>query len=319
MGKHLRPLSFFLCAMALSGTGAPATPVADDSSPHGALLEAPFSRKGADSCLACHDDPITVAVFRNVHGNPAHPDSPFGPGQLQCEACHGPGGAHAGRIRRGAERPELIRFSPNAATPVAVKNDQCATCHTADVDVGWAAGHGHHDIACSDCHSSHEPSDSVLTVAGQPGVCFKCHSEQRSAAQKPFAHPLSEQKMHCSACHSIHDADGERLLTRPTLNQTCYQCHAQMRGPHLWEHAPVSEDCSLCHDVHGSNHPGMLIQRGPFLCQSCHSESGHPSLANDADGLPSGTPSRFLLGSNCMNCHSQIHGSNHPSGSRLMR
>ena len=34
---------------------------------------------------------------------------------------------------------------------------------------------------------------------------------------------------------------------------------------------------------------------------------------------PIGTPSRFLLGQSCLNCHSQVHGSNHPSGSKLMR
>jgi hypothetical protein len=63
----------------------------------------------------------------------------------------------------------------------------------------------------------------------------------------------------------------------------------------------------------------MLTSRAPLLCQSCHSQSGHPSIAYDADGLPAGTPSQFLLGQSCMNCHVQVHGSNHPSGSKLMR
>ena len=38
-------------------------------------------------------------------------------------------------------------------------------------------------------------------------------------------------------------------------------------------------------------------------------------------GLPGGTGptvSSLALG-NCMNCHSQVHGSNHPSGSSLTR
>jgi hypothetical protein len=64
----------------------------------------------------------------------------------------------------------------------------------------------------------------------------------------------------------------------------------------------------------------MLAMRGPMLCQSCHSQAGHPSIPADGDGLASGpTPSQYLLGQNCMNCHTQSHGSNHPSGSRLMR
>jgi hypothetical protein len=65
----------------------------------------------------------------------------------------------------------------------------------------------------------------------------------------------------------------------------------------------------------------MLKTRGPMLCQSCHSQQGHPSIANGPSGLPGGTGptvSSLVLG-NCMNCHSQVHGSNHPSGSTLTR
>ena len=54
------------------------------------------------------------------------------------------------------------------------------------------------------------------------------------------------------------------------LNDTCYDCHAEFRGPYLWEHAPVPEDCSNCHDPHGSNHPG-------------HAE---PARADAVPGLP---------------------------------
>lgn len=281
--------------------------------------EESYSRRGADSCLACHDDAVTLAVFQNDHGDPRNPDAPFGHTQLQCEACHGPGGAHAGRVRRGQERPPVIEFGSNGAASVDQQNQQCLTCHKSDVG---GARHDAHDatgVACANCHTSHANRDAVLMPARQTPVCLGCHTGQRTAGLKPFAHPLDEGKMACNACHSVHGSDGEHQLTRATVNQTCYQCHAEKRGPFVWEHAPVAEDCSLCHDAHGSNHPGMLTQRGPFLCQGCHAQAGHPSLANDAGGLPEGRPSQYLLGQNCMNCHSQVHGSNHPSGSRLMR
>jgi DmsE family decaheme c-type cytochrome len=125
--------------------------------------------------------------------------------------------------------------------------------------------------------------------------------------------------MDCSSCHRPHGSSAEFALARDTVNETCYQCHADKRGPFLWEHAPVAEDCTLCHAPHGSNQPAMLVLRPPFLCQSCHSEQGHPSIAQGPDGLAGGTASRFLLEQGCLNCHSQIHGSNHPSGARLMR
>lgn len=278
-----------------------------------------YSRKGADTCLACHEDAVTLGIFKSAHGVPNDPGGPFGHGELQCEACHGAGGAHSARVRRGQDRPALIEFGSGTTTPVGVQNETCVGCHSGDTGTGWHAGpHGGGEIACADCHTSHARHDPVLAGASQVEVCADCHSSLRSAGLKPYGH-IVDGKVGCAGCHSVHDADGPDELVRQTLNQTCYQCHADKRGPFVWEHAPVGEDCAVCHASHGSNHPGMLTRRGPLLCQSCHSQAGHPSLANTAEGLPAGQPSQFLLGQNCMNCHSQVHGSNHPSGSRLMR
>ena len=115
--------------------------------------------------------------------------------------------------------------------------------------------------------------------------------------------------------HALYPA----LLTRPTLNQTCYTCHAEKRGPFLWEHAPVAEDCSNCHTPHGSVNPALLLSRPPLLCQQCHSQADHPSMAATGAGLARGQASSFLLAGSCTNCHSQVHGSNAPSGADLNR
>ena len=72
----------------------------------------------------------------------------------------------------------------------------------------------------------------------------------------------------------------------------------------LWEHAPVTEDCSTCHAPHGSTNPGMVKLRGPLLCQSCHSQQGHPSFAYGPSALPGkATPATALALGSCMNCH----------------
>lgn len=283
--------------------------------------DVPYSRRGADTCLTCHRDPLTHTIFDTKHASPADPRSPFGQGQLQCESCHGPGGNHARRVPKGEERPPVMRFGVDSATPVSEQNNMCLACHEGDAGFGWHGGpHDDNEVACADCHSSHATRDPVLSTATEPEVCYACHQRQRTASLKPYKHPLRAGKMSCTGCHSPHGATTELQLVRQTINDTCYQCHAEKRGPFLWEHAPVAEDCSLCHTSHGSNHPGMLTQRGPLLCQSCHSQAGHPSIAYDADSLPAGAPpSKFLLGQNCLNCHSQVHGSNHPSGSKLMR
>ncbi len=281
---------------------------------------AEYSRQGADSCLACHDDEVTLAIFRTPHAVPSDSRAPFGHGQLQCEACHGPGGAHSGRVRRGQERPSIPHFGADSVSSISEQNGMCLGCHGQQIGTGWHNdAHPADEVACVDCHQSHVARDPVLATASQPQVCFDCHRLQQSQARRAFAHPMADGKMDCTGCHAMHGDTVASSLVRETLNATCEQCHAEKRGPYLWPHAPVSEDCGLCHAPHGSNHPGMLTRRGPLLCQGCHLQSGHPSVALTADGLASGVPSRLLLGQNCMNCHSQVHGSNHPSGSKLMR
>jgi DmsE family decaheme c-type cytochrome len=276
--------------------------------------EPAYSPRGADTCLGCHGfDQGVLAIFRGKHAVPTDARSPFGDGQLQCEACHGPGGAHAGRVRRGQERPPMIRAGYG-------QNERCLECHTANMDFGWhGSNHDADEVACAACHTVHAARDPVLETSAQAEVCFGCHLSQRGESLRAFAHPLFRGKMGCTGCHSPHAAAAEPLLAGAALNDTCYQCHAEKRGPYIWEHAPVAEDCTLCHAPHGSNHPGMLTQRAPLLCQGCHSQSGHPSIAHDAGGIATAAPSQFLLGQSCLNCHEQVHGSNHPSGSRLLR
>lgn len=283
--------------------------------------DANYSREGADSCLSCHEDDAVLVLFKGAHANPTDPNGPFGHGQLQCEACHGPTGDHAGRVRRGNERPSPgAVFGAGSPTPVDTQNGLCMNCHTSDTGFGWHGNdHDINEIACADCHTSHTAQDPVLVTATQPEVCFDCHQQQRTQSLKPYAHPIRQGKMDCGSCHSNHGETNDLQFVQQTLNDTCFGCHAEKRGPYLWEHAPVAEDCSNCHNPHGSNHPGMLSMRGPMLCQSCHSQAGHPSIPADGDGLPDMLPSQFMLGQNCMNCHTQSHGSNHPSGSRLMR
>jgi DmsE family decaheme c-type cytochrome len=127
--------------------------------------------------------------------------------------------------------------------------------------------------------------------------------------------------MACSDCHNPHGSNAPAMLVKASVNQTCYTCHADKRGPVLWEHAPVAEDCGLCHATHGANRQALLTKTAPQLCQQCHAAAGHPSVARTGASLPGGTAGgqAYLLAGGCINCHSQVHGSNHPAGAKLMR
>jgi DmsE family decaheme c-type cytochrome len=112
-----------------------------------------------------------------------------------------------------------------------------------------------------------------------------------------------------------------------TVNETCWQCHADKRGPFLWEHQPVTEACTNCHTPHGSNIAPLLKSRPPFLCDECH-DGPHNSQAPYGTGaariqgglLPAGAnPNSNAVGRACMNCHVMVHGSNSPAGAYLHR
>jgi len=293
-----------------------------------------YSKKGADTCMKCHNEDAeypVLDIFKTKHAVKADSRTPFA--GLQCEACHGPGvsgalfmeqalraGSHVGKVRRGEKRPPIINFGPKSDEPAAVQNGMCLQCHKGGSHIPWQGSvHETAEVTCASCHTIHTAHDPVLDNMTQPNVCFKCHLKERADFSKPSHHPVSSGQLGCSDCHASHGAGTSTLLIRPTLNETCYTCHAEKRGPFLWEHAPVAEECTLCHVPHGSIHPALLTKRPPLLCQQCHSQLGHPSVALTTQGLPSATPSALLLAGSCTNCHSQVHGSNHPSGVKLMR
>jgi DmsE family decaheme c-type cytochrome len=189
-------------------------------------------------------------------------------------------------------------------------------CHARHVGLQWTgSAHQRNEVGCAACHSVHDRVDRVSVLTEQAEVCTGCHLRQRADSHKPYAHPVKSGIMTCTSCHNAHHSVNSALLKRNDLNELCWSCHAELRGPFLFEHAPVPEDCSLCHHVHGSIHPAMLTRRAPLLCQTCHSQAGHPSNNFTAGSISS----VFVAGGSCLNCHRQVHGSNHPSGVKLMR
>lgn len=276
---------------------------------------------GAETCLSCHE---AQSGFKdNIHAKamPAAKGIEF---SKTCETCHGPGSLHAGAAGDKSD-PGFATIKNPKKLDAAEASATCLKCHEKGGQAHWAGStHESHGVSCANCHSPHSGHKKNLAKAEVTDVCYQCHKDVKAQMSRASHHPVKEGKMDCADCHNPHGTVGEKLLVGDTVNETCAKCHTEKRGPFLFEHRPVSEHCTICHTPHGSNHGKLLAKKVPFNCQSCHSISRHPGTLYGINPSAAGT-NTYQKSSNratfraCLNCHQNIHGSNHPGGAFFMR
>ena len=282
------------------------------------------------------EPPMKAAAERlasRVMGDTANPRAPT------CISCHGESKAHAYKPNDVKVLPKPDRtfgkvYGKFSTIEASERSNVCQGCHARDAKRLLWEGSAHQaaDVACDNCHQVHTSRDKVLRRTSEAEVCYACHKAQRVQMSKPSHHPVPEGKMTCSDCHNVHGSAGPMLAKRDNFNDTCYTCHAEKRGPYLQQHSPVVEDCANCHNSHGSTIAGMLKVRAPMLCQQCHTPhasggagalGGQPGVfapAAAGQAVPQVTAMSGGLnvvnlwqGRSCLNCHTQVHGSNSPS------
>jgi DmsE family decaheme c-type cytochrome len=299
-----------------AGADAPA-----DAAPPGAAAPLADDRTyvGQKTCETCHQQEasnwahtIHAAVFTL---NPRDAMEAQG-----CEACHGPGSAH---VQNPSDISTIISFSSKSKTPIPERNAQCLSCHQGGQRIFWHGSiHENNNLACSDCHNpmTNYSAHGLTARESISQTCFSCHKVQRAEFNKRSHMPLLEGKISCVDCHNPHGSTTAPLLKADSVNEVCYGCHAEKRGPFLFEHAPVRENCLNCHNPHGSNFEALLTAPRPMLCQQCHAQDGHPAILMTRGNMALGpSPQPMLIGTSCQTCHVNIHGSNDPSGARFER
>lgn len=280
-----------------------------------AARKPPPGYAGSAECVQCHRQ--QVAQFAATAKGKLFLEHPRDEReQLGCESCHGPSKQHV--ETGGEERGGLIAFGKKAPATVAVRNATCLACHQKTARTLWqGSAHESRNVACTDCHTLMHAGSERGNLA-QPTVmqtCGKCHQQKVSQLTR-FSHmPITNGKLECSTCHNPHGSPNEKLLIASSVNQTCFTCHAEKRGPFLYEHAPVVENCANCHDPHGSNKEKLLKVSRPRLCQQCHPTAHGSTTAKPADAATV----RFIYNKGCVNCHVNLHGSNHPAGAFFTR
>ena len=271
--------------------------------------------KGDAACTACHDEadgPELLAIGKTRHGTQADARTPT------CTSCHGASKEHLDYKGSGKRPHPSVTFDAKSVASTDARNGACQECHSNDSKRSHWDGSAHQtrDVTCAACHKVHAAKDPVRNKLTQSQVCFACHKDQRNMLNKPSHHPVLEGKVACSDCHNPHGSAGPSLMKRDSVVETCYTCHMEKRGPFVHNHQPVDESCSNCHNPHGTTTASLLKSRPPFLCQSCHTPHGsiQPSVANGPVTNPGWwNGSTVTQGRSCMNCHTQVHGSNNPS------
>jgi DmsE family decaheme c-type cytochrome len=178
-------------------------------------------------------------------------------------------------------------------------------------------------MACTSCHSIHR-SQSVRSLLRKPqtALCEECHTDVRAQFAMPFKHRVEEGVIACTDCHNPHGsfAPTWAMASRPrhvdqamANEEPCLKCHADKRGPFVFEHLGVRVDgCETCHAPHGSTNSRLLLRPVVFtLCLECHNGAGN--FGRQGKGIPAQTSNHNMADpryQNCTACHVRIHGSN---------
>ncbi|MET0232897.1 MAG: cytochrome c3 family protein, partial [Rhodanobacteraceae bacterium] len=183
------------------------------------------------------------------------------------------------------------------ATPVGERT--CITCHQLESE------HFTHTLHALGLHAANKADPNIP-------VCETCHGPGSAHAQNPAAKgliigytknsgtPIETQTKTCLTCHqggprdhwtgSVHQRNGlscsdchnpmakfsvEGLLAKASINDTCSQCHKDVRMQfNRRSHMPLPEgqmSCDDCHNPHGSlTNPLLKTNTVNETCYQCH-------------------------------------------------
>jgi DmsE family decaheme c-type cytochrome len=260
----------------------------------------------APKCADCHGD-IVTALAKNPHARYPHKEKKPDPNDI-CTTCHGDGTKH---MESGGDKSLIQGFHGLEGA------ESCLSCHSTLPDQHVSFTTGFHSntktVNCLTCHSMHQAvpkSTSLLAKAPGP-LCATCHlTESASFANKPYVHRLDRGGMTCLDCHAPHNRRGQPVKLTAEGQLPCLNCHAELRGPFVFDHVTGSGGtCLSCHESHGSNNPNMLQwAQVAQLCLSCHSQTGGPpTLGSQPPSFHDISLPRYR---NCTTCHVAVHGSN---------
>jgi predicted CXXCH cytochrome family protein len=198
---------------------------------------------------------------------------------ISCEACHGPGSAHAERFRNPLARLRAQGDSPKLPADMFVPgktatirgSETCGQCHSYFVprnpNLWWDSGFsttpsGEAPLTDSRLIFRRTPSTEAEHLASQaisqdPETVFWADGsiivggrEYNGLSKSPcFVKGEGDRKLSCTSCHSMHKGEPNKQLDpRRTQDELCTQCHQSIEQGHS-RHAAGSSGatCINCH------------------------------------------------------------------------
>lgn len=164
---------------------------------------------GVAGCFECHS---TGPVSFDREGNVS-----LGESGVHCEACHGPGAAHAAK-------PRTVKITNPGSLSAGQLNQFCGRCHrlpaapgaVTDWSYAWNIRHQPVYLNASACF---EKSNGKLS-------CLTCHDPHESAAKKAAAFYNNV----CTNCHGT-SAPSPKAVCREKEPANCIDCHMPLVSP----------------------------------------------------------------------------------------
>ena len=114
-------------------------------------------------------------------------------------------------------------------------------------------GSSHGPYAARLCDACHERGATNALVAPPDELCSRCHT---IPLDKTYMHgPLTSGG--CLVCHEPHDSRYPSLLVSDS-GTFCLKCHDPDTVAKIEGHADLNENCTTCHDAHGSDNQFLL-------------------------------------------------------------
>jgi DmsE family decaheme c-type cytochrome len=251
----------------------------------------------SQTCLDCHEDfDLTLKDTPHQLSRTGDLSSPVAVG---CISCHDGWAVHL-------DDPSAENIESVADLSPADQQAVCSRCHLTAHQAGMATSdpHARLDLTCTSCHQAHVAKSGENETGSLVKECRDCHFAVAAEFNRRSAHPLNSGNIRCVDCHNLSGLNDEMFNTG--LDWGCQNCHGETSGPFVFEHRVTyghlvdGGGCTECHHPHGSPNDRLLKQPRQGLCLQCH-------------GMPPGharAHSGFVANTDCVVCHSQIHGSN---------